>query len=378
MMSVATGTPRSSRASSRRKKALFIETDDDSPSAGGSGFQAQARLTKSPRRMLTKSRTSSLSSQAEFSASTWSPPTPRGTITPRGSTVHSCLSPTSDRFITWSSSLPTPRGMHTPPSVHCWWDNLAAAADYLRDDVDPNGERFKVASETKWDRLTIRQWFNTMDVDHSGRVSKKEWLGFLRQNPTFRALLLNMGTALYPDRFSKISLQKLRVEAKEMKKIDMIWRELDTNKNGTLEFDEFVEIFHRTGHYFQYQDEANPREQIASFLSCSQGDACSVNSLVQLAKENLPSQTWQTLQLDTMQQISAKSPSTPCMDSQSLSCPTWARPPPPDNRAASVMGSNRQMPLRTPTPCLLQPVRARSAMGQAGKLMRRSTPPMEK
>jgi len=287
----------------RGKKALVIETDEESLAAGASGSHTRwpsKRPQSGSSRAARSTSKSSSSPQMESRTKTWPLLTAQGN---RGML--------SDRTHTRYASTPTSKGRTTPTSMHSCWGDLEATARDLHETMDPHGEQFKPADGLKWDRLTIWQRFNKIDEDHNGNVSKQEWLSFLRQNPKFRALLLNMGESAYPDRFSKISLQRLRVEAKEMKKVMQIWKELDADNNGALDFDEFVKIFQHTGHYLQYRDEANPRDQVASILSGTQENALvssSAHTVMQLAKHHVSSGRRPTIQFDLMQQIAAESP----------------------------------------------------------------------
>jgi len=171
-------------------------------------------------------------------------------------------------------------------------------------------------------------------------------MSFVRENPKFRAMLLNMNESVCLDRFSKRSSQRLQLEAKEMKKVMLLWNELDAGKNGTLDFDQFVTLFERTGHYVQSRDEANPREQMAWMLNGNQANELSGSSghvLRHLAKQHISMERMASIEFNLMQQMAAESPKALHQESKSPFDLTWA-----DrvelNRSANVMASNGRLP----------------------------------
>lgn len=98
-----------------------------------------------------------------------------------------------------------------------------------------------------------------------------------------------------------------------MKKLMLMWKELDADNNGTLDYDKFVEIFQRTGHYLQYQNQTNPRDQMALILSGFQENAPSCSSahtLMQLAKHHVSNERRPLIEFDAMQHIPAECPTT--------------------------------------------------------------------
>jgi Ca2+-binding EF-hand superfamily protein len=227
-------------------------------------------------------------------------------------------------------------------------DHLKATARDVHEKSVPHSEQFKIADTMRWDRLTIRQWFNIIDEAQNGVISKQEWMTCLRENPKFRAMLLNMNESVCPDRFSKRSSQKLQLEAKEMKKVMLLWNELDADKNGTLDFDRFITLFERTGHYFQFRDEANPRQQMASMLNGTQASELSGGSecpLMDLAKQHIPRERRPSIEFNIMQQMAAESPKALHKESQLPFDLTWADPV-DLNRSANIMEINSRVPSR--------------------------------
>mmetsp|Transcript_65808 Transcript_65808/g.207876 ORF Transcript_65808/g.207876 Transcript_65808/m.207876 type:complete len:366 (-) Transcript_65808:23-1120(-) len=181
------------------------------------------------------------------------------------------------------------------------------------------------AAETAlYDVLTLRQWFNGMDTDHSGSVTKQEWLDFLRCNPQLRRLMVHGSAATNPvvrDRFSEESMEVLRQEAKEMRRFMRILRELDTDRNGTLEFEEFVEFFRRSGNLIEYGAEAHPRARMAVILGWMHADPTMIDEALiqefeQLVKWNMQGEQRRCLEEDVIQTVSPLSPAAKRMQTR--------------------------------------------------------------
>jgi len=81
--------------------------------------------------------------------------------------------------------------------------------------------------------------------------------------------------------------------------VQALLEDVDEDKNGTLEWEEFIEFFRRAGYLLEYATKDNPREQIAGILgqihdSKTEGKTCDtrmVESLSSLGKEHLPTNT---------------------------------------------------------------------------------------
>jgi len=207
----ATRRVRSSRISddvlAGRHKALAIEKNKNFFAAGVSDSQASTRLSTNPQRVSWRSPRSA--SESSSSSQMVSPTRTCPSLAARGNR-HFLLDPTQEMSASTTTFKGMNKGRNTPTSIHSWWGDIEAAARALHDDMDPHGGRFNLADGMKWDRLTIRQWFSFMGV-----------------------------------------------EPKEMKHVMPSWRELDADNDGILDFEEFVEIFKRISHYFQYRSKSS-------------------------------------------------------------------------------------------------------------------------
>lgn len=151
----------------------------------------------------------------------------------------------------------------------------------------------EVAQVAQWDILTLRQWFNIMDVDHDGTVSRHECFGFLVKHPKFRDILQGDYSQPVKDRFSPAGSQHLRNQAVQMKQVMKILKDV-FGKSGTCDFEEFAEFFRRSGRLVEYQSNENPIVKMADLLGdFHNGDKAVVSKpearqMVQLARQNLP------------------------------------------------------------------------------------------
>jgi len=151
----------------------------------------------------------------------------------------------------------------------------------------------------RFDLLTLREWFNEVDKDRNGHVTKVEWLGFLQFHPQIRALVLSIspqqraadgGTAV--DEPPRSEASKKETEAKHMRRLLRIWTDIDKDKNGTLEWNEFVELFRRGGFLLEYAEKNNPKERLASILgemheSPAKQDEAELDEFMQLRNQHL-------------------------------------------------------------------------------------------
>lgn len=161
-------------------------------------------------------------------------------------------------------------------------------------------------NKPRYDALTLRQWFTVMDTSRSGHVAKQDFFQFINANKSLKLLILHGGTDCNPgspfDRFSEQGVQKLKEEAREMRQLLRIWKEIDEDGNGTLEWDEFLEFFKRTGHLLEYQDSQHPRARLSQILGTmheeeSSVDANTFEEFEKLAKNHTQGQRRRSLEV---------------------------------------------------------------------------------
>lgn len=186
---------------------------------------------------------------------------------------------------------------------------------FAPDELAPDGTPKK--NKMQFDLLTIRRWFDDMDEDSSGTVSKKEWVDFLRKNQSVKQFLL-FGRFENPvlqsrDRFSAERVQKQREEAKHMRKLFIMWKDLDADDSGNLEFTEFVELFRRSGNLLEYHREDNPRVRLANTITQLRNDAESVDRAAleefeQVCAANLESAMRRTMEREVLSLANLEEP----------------------------------------------------------------------
>eukprot|EP00747_Dinoflagellata_sp_TGD_P211210 gnl/TRDRNA2_/TRDRNA2_84410_c0_seq2.p1 gnl/TRDRNA2_/TRDRNA2_84410_c0~~gnl/TRDRNA2_/TRDRNA2_84410_c0_seq2.p1 ORF type:complete len:273 (+),score=34.42 gnl/TRDRNA2_/TRDRNA2_84410_c0_seq2:113-931(+) len=115
----------------------------------------------------------------------------------------------------------------------------------------------------KFDTLTLREWFNKLDDDRTGSVTKPRWLDFLSRNPEFRTLILGRGITM---RITKDLHEEARRIRHERRRLGQLWSEIDTDRNGSLEWFEFLDFFQRSGRLLVYKTKDNPRDRLAGML----------------------------------------------------------------------------------------------------------------
>mmetsp|Transcript_90947 Transcript_90947/g.253066 ORF Transcript_90947/g.253066 Transcript_90947/m.253066 type:complete len:358 (-) Transcript_90947:89-1162(-) len=170
-------------------------------------------------------------------------------------------------------------------------------------------------AKARYDVLTIRQWFNAMDVDHSGHVTKQEWFDFIRANPKLRHLLIHGEKGLptvIKDRSSDETAQVLKQESKELRRLLNILRALDVDGSGTLEFEEFLEFFRRSGNLLEYGSDDHPRARLAAIVGFFHSSPNMVNDALveefqQLSKWNVRAPQRRPLEAYMLQHVRPQS-----------------------------------------------------------------------
>lgn len=115
-----------------------------------------------------------------------------------------------------------------------------------------------------FDSCTIRQWFLEMDIEKTGHVEPREFMNFLRERPQLKNLMLEHARA---EMKGAQQCTDREFEALEMRRLKKFLKEMDEDGNGTLEWEEFVEFFRRTGYLLEYAHKDNPREKISELLN---------------------------------------------------------------------------------------------------------------
>jgi len=92
-------------------------------------------------------------------------------------------------------------------------------------------------------------------------------LRFLQDKHQFRELILKVaGQQSFKERISTAGFLRGRAVATELKQVIRIFKDIDFDKDNKLDFEEFVELFRRTGHLIELKSEANPRHKILCLL----------------------------------------------------------------------------------------------------------------
>mmetsp|Transcript_120743 Transcript_120743/g.336924 ORF Transcript_120743/g.336924 Transcript_120743/m.336924 type:complete len:323 (+) Transcript_120743:70-1038(+) len=170
--------------------------------------------------------------------------------------------------------------------------------------------------KVRYDILTLRHWFDSMDADRSGEVTELEWFNFLRNNPRLRRVF-RVGEGELPpsikDRFSGEARELLKREARELRRVKKVIRELDSDKNGTLQFEEFVEFFRRSGYLQEYESDDPPKARLAAIMSIMKSspgevDETLVEEFEHLCKWNLQGERRRALEAHVLQHVGPQSP----------------------------------------------------------------------
>lgn len=117
-------------------------------------------------------------------------------------------------------------------------------------------------SRPRFDVLRLREWFNQMDQDRCGHVTRQQFRHFLGFQPHLRSLIVEGQVC----RFGKDEDGR-REEARQWRRLTKVWHEIDDDKNGTLEWEEFVEFFRKWDMLIEYQTKDNPKERLAEMLA---------------------------------------------------------------------------------------------------------------
>lgn len=172
-----------------------------------------------------------------------------------------------DRDRTGSKEVPPELQAYQSPEKR---PDTANSATSTRPTDDGQGQPMerKESKERKavqFDVYTLRQWFMEMDRDSSGHVTKEDFFAYLDQRPALKQLFV----AHSPKNSRKPGgreVSQKEAQALEMRRLLKVLREIDEDKNGTLEWEEFIEFFKRSGYLLEYSDNNNPRVKMAECL----------------------------------------------------------------------------------------------------------------
>jgi len=177
-------------------------------------------------------------------------------------------------------------------SSPCWEKRRTAVQQDSGDEVKSGKEQTlqkrEAAQVAQWDMFTLRQWFNIMDVDGDGSITRHEWLKFLVKHPKLRDVFLGDSGQPVKNRFSQAGSQQ--IQAFRMEQVVTVLKDVFDNSE-TIGFEDFLDFFRRTGHLMEYQSDAdaNPRMHMADLLGVLHNiDKVVVcNAQVQLVRQNL-------------------------------------------------------------------------------------------
>eukprot|EP00928_Gymnodinium_smaydae_P021864 TRINITY_DN18563_c0_g1_i1.p2 TRINITY_DN18563_c0_g1~~TRINITY_DN18563_c0_g1_i1.p2 ORF type:complete len:292 (+),score=74.58 TRINITY_DN18563_c0_g1_i1:267-1142(+) len=126
------------------------------------------------------------------------------------------------------------------------------------------------AVSCKFNMLTLERWFNEIDADSSGTVSRRELMVTLLKNPDLDRMLQSMlapqppppplgGEGNEEDEARRIEedarrVEVLREESHRLRKnFQRVLDEIDTDGTGTMDWKEFIEFFRKSGMLLEYK-----------------------------------------------------------------------------------------------------------------------------
>jgi len=151
--------------------------------------------------------------------------------------------------------------------------------------VEPQSRK---SPELRFDLLRLREWFNQMDKERCGYVTKRRFMVFLRTQPQLQVLLVD-GVA------PRLNLGHSSPEdAVRWRRQSATWEEFSCGKEH-LEWDQFVDFFRRRSWVLDYKIKDNPRDRLAEMLADmharpSEQDRQTLDEFVDLRKRHLQGQ----------------------------------------------------------------------------------------
>lgn len=112
----------------------------------------------------------------------------------------------------------------------------------------------------KFNKRTLQKWFKDIDRDGSGSITQRELIVALRARPeTLKIFQRIQGFDVKDEKedvFERNSDELREREKAKIYRIKEILSDIDTDGNGTMEWDEFVDFFRRAGLLLEYKTQS--------------------------------------------------------------------------------------------------------------------------
>jgi Ca2+-binding EF-hand superfamily protein len=141
-------------------------------------------------------------------------------------------------------------------------DKLSSSRRQSKENPEDSSEDFhspqkeKIA-RPKFNVSTLRRWFQEIDMDKSGSITRRELIVALRHHKELQILLgaTATSTAALADfkKYHQEAYCTIDAQNAELKRIIRILHQVDTDSSGSVEWDEFVELFRRGGFLVEYK-----------------------------------------------------------------------------------------------------------------------------
>jgi hypothetical protein len=159
----------------------------------------------------------------------------------------------------------TPLGGCTPPVENSMpRRRRASCSDAVALSGGMPPEQAGTRPDLRFDVLRLREWFNKMDQDRCGHVSKGHFMGFVGSQPQLLKLLVDGQEAQLSGQ------QDGRLEEiVRRKKLSRTWTELskECSDEDKMEWSSFVDFFRQRGMLLEYKTKDNPKERLAAMLA---------------------------------------------------------------------------------------------------------------
>lgn len=110
-------------------------------------------------------------------------------------------------------------------------------------------------SSCRFNVETLKQWYKRIDTRGAGEITQKEFIVAMRTHRELLAMFSKMrGMELADSSDGRADpSQDWHAQREETLRIKAILKEVDTDGSGTLEWEEFVDFFRRTGMLLEYK-----------------------------------------------------------------------------------------------------------------------------